>query len=50
MKRFLYGICSLALILIASFFSYRVGYCNACDKYIDASACKPMRKIGLFRL
>lgn len=33
---------------LVGFVSYRLGYCNACDEYIEASECKPMRSYGLF--
>lgn len=35
----LFSLCSL-------FIAYRLGYCNGCDKYINASECKPKRKLN----
>ena len=41
---------SFVVLILSNIFSYRIGYCNASDRYIDAKACKPMRKIGLFKI
>lgn len=46
-KLILPGILTTAILTLLTFFSYRLGYCNACDKYIKATECKPIRKINL---
>lgn len=50
MKRILsiISIISVATAVIASltYAAYRLGYCNACDKYIGASECKPKRYLN----
>lgn len=36
-----------AAIIVTTRIAYYIGYCNAFDKYVDASECKPMRKLKI---
>ena len=47
MKKLIYVIEFIVVILMCIIF-YRLGYCDACDKYIDASECKPTRQLHFF--
>lgn len=38
-------ICGILFVAPFLYIMYQLGYCNACDKYIGASECKPKRKL-----
>lgn len=44
----IFALVSAIITTVIAIISYRLGYCNAADDYIDASECKPMRNIKLF--
>lgn len=50
MKKILIYICQFISALLLFLFSYRLGYCNGCDKYIGATECKPSRRLRFFNL
>jgi len=50
LKTVLISVISIISIVGISFLSYRIGYCNAYDRYRGASECKPARKLNLFSL
>lgn len=48
MKKVLIIISQIILVILSLCTIYRLGYCNACDKYRNASECKPMRQTNFF--
>ncbi len=48
MKKKLLLMLQPVLIIASILFAYRLGYLNACDEYIDASECKPSRRLRFF--
>lgn len=50
MKKLVVIISQILVFCMSLLFVYRLGYCNACDKYRNASECKPMRKTNFFTL
>lgn len=46
MKNKIFNIFSVIIIIFSLFIAYRLGYCIGCDKYINASECKPKRKLN----
>lgn len=50
MKKIFIYIAELVTIILAIIIAYRLGYCNACDKYIGASECKPTRRLHFFEI
>ncbi len=50
MKKIFIYIAELVTVILAIITAYRLGYCNACDKYIGASECKPTRRLHFFEI
>ncbi len=48
MKKIIIYFSQSIIVLMLMSFIYRLGYCNGCDKYIGASACKPSRRLCFF--
>ena len=48
MKKVIIGFVQGVVVIASVLAAYRLGYCNACDKYIGASECKPTRVLHFF--
>ncbi len=50
MKKVIIIALQISIFCMSLFALYRLGYCNACDRYRNASECKPTRMTNFFTI
>lgn len=50
MKKVIVIVSQILVFCMSLFAVYRLGYCNACDRYRNASECKPSRMTNFFTI